>query len=126
MPYSNKSLTIIIIFVLAIMIFLIVYFSKKSSNKTEKFAPYNNPNVFKSSLKHSDIACNLQQPQRRYMYQAVPPAKNSSYDVRNPPSFTPAADKSQIGIFNHTGIFGNYTNERICPNYQQMENKILM
>ena len=126
--YSNTTLTILIILVLGIMIFLIVYFSnKKSSNRSEKFAPFDSQKTFNpSNLNQTDIACNLPIPQKRYMYLPVPPARNSSYDVRNPPYFMPPADKSRIGIFQHTDIFGNYANERICPNYKQMEDKLTM
>lgn len=120
---NTNTGTITVIIILGVSIFFLVYFSSRKQS-FEKFSIYDSPTVFKPALKRSDIACNLPQPSKRYMYQPVPPARNSSYDVRNPPSFTPPADRSKIGIFKHTDIFGNYTNERICPNYQQMENAI--
>ena len=99
---------------------------EQMKGKKEKFAPYNNTEtVFKPTLMHSDIACNVKQPQIRYMYQAIPPARNSSYDIRNPPHFIESADKETIGIFGHTDIFGNIRDERICPNFKKMKNAIL-
>jgi hypothetical protein len=50
---------------------------------------------------------------QKYMYMSSPPSINSSYGLRNPPVFTKDAVKG-FGIFAHTGIFGNYTNQRIC------------
>ena len=151
---TNTKITLVVIFILSFSIMAVQYmfrfdevkdlvklgkelnnkksgnnkyntFQNQYDNNKEAFSPFNSGETFKSILKQSDIACNLPQPSKRYMYQPVPPARNSSYDVRNA-YFTPAADKSQIGIFKHTDIFGNYANERSCPNYQQMESKILM
>lgn len=67
---------------------------------------------------YNEVPCNWQYS-KRYMYQMTPPARNSSHDIRNLPSWTPPTNKDGIGIFSHTDLFGNYKNQRNCPNFNK-------
>lgn len=120
----NKKTAILIILAIFILLGVMVVMFV-INRKKESFA---STNAFKVTLNDSNIACNRPIPSKRYMYMPIPPSRNSSYDVRNPPIFT--KDTAQnlyngTGIFLHTDIFGNYANERICPDYDQMEAQIL-
>ena len=71
-----------------------------------------------TTLNNLQVPCDLQYQPKRYMYQAIPPSHNTSYDIRNPPSFIGPADDANFGAFSHTDIFGNYRDARVCPNIQ--------
>ena len=52
--------------------------------------------VWKDFLQYQDVPCNIRYNRAdRYMYQPVPPATNSSYDIRDN-YFTPPADNSDM------------------------------
>ena len=67
------------------------------------------------NLKYNDIPCYLNyNNNKRYMYQAIPPARNSSTDLRNNPVWIKPVDNNLFGIFQHTGIYGNNRDIRQC------------
>lgn len=96
--------------------------SESFENPTEKLKKcprYDDKDTFPDTLTYNNVPCNLSYSgtSKRYMYQAIPPRANSSYDIRNAPAFIPPADMTDFGIFQHTDIYGNYRDERICPNF---------
>lgn len=52
-------------------------------------------------------------PMVRYMWNPVPTRFNTSQDIRGEPVFI-GMPPSVFGIFQHTGRYGNYANQRRC------------
>ena len=87
------------------------------------------------------VPCNFRN-EKRWMYQYVPISRNGSYDIRKNPVYTPPIQTRQIymydaqgnwvqsdmnpyGIWAHTDLFGNYTNQRLCPNFKDYTGSLL-
>ena len=95
------------------LFFITIAFFYSYAKRNESFDQYPSKTP-KMSL---NMPC-MTAPTKRYMYQAIPPARNSLQDIRSNAAFTPAVSDTKFGIFQHTGLFGNYTNQRVCPNFK--------
>ena len=85
----------------------------ESLNEKSQYFDLQTP--LKINLENLGIPCYMNyNNSKRYMYQAIPPARNSSADLRSSPGWIKPVNTKEFGIFKHTGIYGNNRDVREC------------
>ena len=118
---------IVAIILIAVIVVIVTLMMKKESfidDPENKFFDVNTPSFAQSTnLKNLEIPCYLDYTgTKRYMYQAIPPTTNSSIDIRSEPAWIKPVNTNDFGIFQHTGIYGNNRDVRLCTKVTQKEN----
>ncbi len=112
MTTHRKCISLVLFVVIIAIIYLYL-----NGRERFKMIPLDYPTtqtVIDSKVNAPIIPCNVQYQPKRWMWQHVPPARNTLQEVRDNPAFIPPVNNYQYGIWLHTPLFGNYRDIRSC------------
>ena len=96
-------------FIILSALIYVVYLAHQNARRFVRQENFDNAN-----LKPNKPPCMINYAPKRYMWQHIPPARNGSIDIRAEPLQIGPAKVEDYGIFQHTDMFGNQTNARVC------------